>query len=374
MARSQGRQMLNYIDGNTARQLDVRRAIEEEPRRRLSNETRKNREKAYHMNFGYVVFLAAALFIAGYVLIGYIQMQADLTSQMQTIASLESELNSLRLANDEELIRINSSLDLEEIKRIAIGELGMVYATEGQIINYTNQAKAGLFHPLIGRETEMEQLIRTLLRTTRNNPAVIGHAGIGKTALIQGLIQFMTTDEAPDYLHAKEVVGIDIAHIMLDSPDETAYAETVKQVIQLVLDANGQKILYLKDVSLLVQTQANPENKEPAKFLKLALLEGRLNCILETDRQNYVQHLESDTAVLRMLGTLFLEEPSVPESIKNISALKENLENHYGVSIPNETVRQACFLANRYLKQQYFPYSLSTEIFSLRASIFVFTI
>lgn len=223
------------------------------------------------------------------------------------------------------------------------------------LINYTNQAKAGLFHPLIGRETEMEQLIRTLLRTTRNNPAVIGHAGIGKTALIQGLIQFMTTDEAPDYLHAKEVVGIDIAHIMLDSPDETAYAETVKQVIQLVLDANGQKILYLKDVSLLVQTQANPENKEPAKFLKLALLEGRLNCILETDRQNYVQHLESDTAVLRMLGTLFLEEPSVPESIKIISALKENLENHYGVSIPNETVRQACFLANRYLKQQYFP-------------------
>ena len=91
------------------------------------------------MNFGYVVFLAAALFVAGYVLIGYIQMQADLTSQMQTIASLESELNSLRLANDEELIRINSSLDLEEIKRIAIGELGMVYATEGQIINYTNQ-------------------------------------------------------------------------------------------------------------------------------------------------------------------------------------------------------------------------------------------
>lgn len=139
MARSQGRQMLNYIDGNTARQLDVRRAIEEEPRRRLSNETRKNREKAYHMNFGYVVFLVAALFVAGYVLIGYIQMQADLTSQMQTIASLESELNSLKLANDEELIRINSSLDLEEIKRIAIGELGMVYATEGQIINYTNE-------------------------------------------------------------------------------------------------------------------------------------------------------------------------------------------------------------------------------------------
>lgn len=128
-----------YIEGNTARQLDVRRAIEEEPRKKLSHETRKNRERAHHMNIGYVAFLALALFVAGYVLIGYIQMQADITSQMRQIASLESELNSLRLTNEEELTRINSSIDLEEIKAIAIAELGMTYATEGQIISFTNE-------------------------------------------------------------------------------------------------------------------------------------------------------------------------------------------------------------------------------------------
>ncbi|HKM34973.1 MAG TPA: cell division protein FtsL [Lachnospiraceae bacterium] len=139
MARSQGRQTLNYIEGNTARRLEVRRAIEEEPRRQLSVETRKNREKAYHMNLGYVAFLIFAMMIAGYVLIGYIQVQADMTSQVETIASLESQLNNLKLTNDEELTRINSSIDLEEIKRIAIGELGMVYATEGQIVQYTNE-------------------------------------------------------------------------------------------------------------------------------------------------------------------------------------------------------------------------------------------
>ena len=134
-----GRQTSYYVEGNTARKLDVRRAIEEEPRKKLSNETRKNRDRAYHMNFGYVVFLMAALLVAGYVLIGYIQMQADLTSQVEEIASLESKLYSLQLANDEEMTRINSSIDLEEIKRIAIGELGMVYATEGQIVHYTNE-------------------------------------------------------------------------------------------------------------------------------------------------------------------------------------------------------------------------------------------
>ena len=134
-----GRRRQYYTEGNTARQPDIRRINENEPRKRLSNETRKNRERAYHMDFGYVVFLALALFVAGYVLIGYIQMQADLTTQVETIAALESELNNLRLANEEELTRINSSIDLEEIKRIAIGELGMVYAAEGQIVNFTNE-------------------------------------------------------------------------------------------------------------------------------------------------------------------------------------------------------------------------------------------
>lgn len=139
MATANRRRTSYYVEGNTARQLDVRRAIEEEPRKKLSHETRKNRDRAYHMNLGYVAFLAMALFVAGYVLIGYIQMQADITSQMRQIASLESELNSLRLSNEEELTRINCSIDLEEIKAIAIAELGMNYATEGQIISFTNE-------------------------------------------------------------------------------------------------------------------------------------------------------------------------------------------------------------------------------------------
>lgn len=141
---SQGRQRQryatgNYIEGNTVRQLDVRRAIEEEPRR-VSNEARKKNERAHHMNFGYVAFLVLAMLVAGNVLIGYIQMQADLTTQREEIARLESRLNGLRLSNEEELARINSSVDLEEIKRIAIGELGMVYATEGQILQYTDES------------------------------------------------------------------------------------------------------------------------------------------------------------------------------------------------------------------------------------------
>ena len=126
-----------YIQGNTVRKLDIQRQLEEPPRKKLSNATRKNREKAYHMNFPYVLFLATALVIMGIGLVGYIQLQAEITNSVKNISKLESQLNDLKLANDEAYSRITSSVDLEEIRRIAIGELGMQYAEEGQIINYS---------------------------------------------------------------------------------------------------------------------------------------------------------------------------------------------------------------------------------------------
>ena len=126
-----------YIYDNTARDLEVVRRMEEEPRR-LSNEARKNREKARMMSLGYMVFLMAALCISAMILIHYIQLQSELTSSTKEIALLESRLNDLKLSNAEEYNRIESSIDLEEIKRVAIGELGMTYAGEGQIITYSS--------------------------------------------------------------------------------------------------------------------------------------------------------------------------------------------------------------------------------------------
>ncbi|MBD5543706.1 MAG: cell division protein FtsL [Lachnospiraceae bacterium] len=124
----------SYVYGNTVRKLDVTTAIEEEPRKKLSNATRKNREKAARMSLGYVMFLAVAMMVSAGVLIGYIQLQSDNTMAMEKIASMESELNDLRLKNNEEYSRAVSNVDLEEVKRIAIEELGMKYAEEGQVI------------------------------------------------------------------------------------------------------------------------------------------------------------------------------------------------------------------------------------------------
>ncbi len=127
-----------YVYGNAARKPDVQRQLELEPRRQLSNETRKNREKAHHMNLGYLVFLMAAFCTCAFILINYIQLQSELTNRTKGLAALESRLNTMRLENDEAYSRITSSIDLEEIKRVAIGELGMKYAEEGQIITYSS--------------------------------------------------------------------------------------------------------------------------------------------------------------------------------------------------------------------------------------------
>lgn len=152
-ARSQGRQNMSrrinagsrsagshlYVYGSAARELDVRTAINERSKRAQYNTARKNREKAMHMNPAYVLFLAAALLVSGLILINYIHLQSDITNSINHIAALESELNDLRLSNDEEYSRIESSVNLEEIKRIAITELGMTYAAEGQVVEYSSE-------------------------------------------------------------------------------------------------------------------------------------------------------------------------------------------------------------------------------------------
>ncbi|MBP3477224.1 MAG: cell division protein FtsL [Lachnospiraceae bacterium] len=128
-----------YVQGNVVRKLDVTREIQRQPQKKVSNTTRKNREKAKHMNAGYVVFLCAALVATGLILINYIGLQSDITNSVQHISALESQLNELKLKNDEDYSRITSSVDLEEIKRIAIQELGMQYAEEGQIVTFASE-------------------------------------------------------------------------------------------------------------------------------------------------------------------------------------------------------------------------------------------
>lgn len=134
MARQQTRRTV-YLEGSAARQLNLAYDADRLPeRKKVSNTTRKNREKAFHMNLGYVAFLTAGLVFASVVLCGYIQLQSEITNMVGTISEMETYYNNLKMANDEQYNRISSSIDLEQVKAVAIGELGMTYAKEGQIV------------------------------------------------------------------------------------------------------------------------------------------------------------------------------------------------------------------------------------------------
>ncbi len=142
METSHNRQMTNrrvgytgrsYIEGNTVRVIDPVKEMHR-PIRKVNKAVRRNRDKALYMNLPYVMFLTAALIITGIVLIGYLQTQAKLTVSIKRVASLESQLNDMRLSNDEQLARIESAVDIEKVKQIAIEELGMTYAKEGQVV------------------------------------------------------------------------------------------------------------------------------------------------------------------------------------------------------------------------------------------------
>ncbi len=133
------RQNAYYVQGNTVRKAQPVRQMPERPQKRVSNSVRKNRERAKHMSAGYVLFLCAALVSAGIILVYYIGLQSDITNSVKHIAALERQLNGLKVANEENYSRISSSVDLEEIRRIAIQELGMQYAKEGQIISFASE-------------------------------------------------------------------------------------------------------------------------------------------------------------------------------------------------------------------------------------------
>ena len=223
------------------------------------------------------------------------------------------------------------------------------------LINYTQLSKARRLTNLVGRQEELERLIHILMRSTKCNPAVIGASGIGKTALIEGLINFLASDGVPDSLNGREVVGIDIPKVMLDTKSEAEYSELLKQIIQTVVDSDKQKILYLKDVSLLVNMDTNPENKEAAKFLKLCLSTDSVMCILEANTITYVSSVEKDNTVMAHIQPVMIDEPSLDESIAITRARKRFYELHYDVSIPEESVRTACQLSHRYVKQRAFP-------------------
>ena len=217
----------------------------------------------------------------------------------------------------------------------------------------TALAEAGKLDPVIGREKEIERVIQILSRRTKNNPALIGKPGVGKTAIVEGLAQRIVAYETPEPLLDKRLIQLDVGSLVAGTIYRGQFEERLKRVIEEIKSSNC--ILFIDEVHMLVGAGAAGSSVDAANILKPALARGELQCIGATTVDEYRKYIESDSALERRFQPVYVEEPTVEETIEILRGLKERYEAHHKLRISDEAIRIAAHLAARYIPDRYLP-------------------
>lgn len=220
-------------------------------------------------------------------------------------------------------------------------------------IDLTALAEAGKLDPVVGRETEIERVIQILCRRTKNNPALIGNPGVGKTAIVEGLAQRIVNCETPAPLLDKRLIQLDVGSLVAGTIYRGQFEERLKRVIEEIRSSNC--ILFIDEVHMLVGAGAAGSAVDAANILKPALARGELQCIGATTADEYRKYIESDSALERRFQPIYVEEPSIEETIEILQGLRERYEAHHGLRITDEAIRTAAHLAARYVSDRYLP-------------------
>jgi len=218
----------------------------------------------------------------------------------------------------------------------------------------TKKAKNGLIDPVIGRKTEIERLISILNRRTKNNPILIGEAGVGKTAIVEGLALAIINREVPDTLLDKKILSLDLALIVAGSMFRGEFENRLKQIIEEVKN-NQSIILFIDELHTMVGAGATTGSLDAANILKPALARGELRAIGATTLSEYKQHIEKDAALERRFQPILVEEPSKEETIEILRGLKPNYEKHHNVIITEEAIKASAELSARYIQDRFLP-------------------
>jgi ATP-dependent Clp protease ATP-binding subunit ClpC len=218
----------------------------------------------------------------------------------------------------------------------------------------TKMAMEGLLDPVIGREEEITRVIRILSRKRKNNPILIGEAGVGKTAIVEGLAQRIVRKEIPEPLYDKRVLSLDMAAIVAGTKYRGEFEERLKRVVKEIID-DGNTIIFIDEVHTLIGAGAAEGAIDAANILKPALARGELQCIGATTLNEYKMYVEKDTALVRRFQSILVEEPNVDETIKILTGLKERFEIHHKVKFAQESLVKAAVLADRYINDRCLP-------------------
>ena len=219
----------------------------------------------------------------------------------------------------------------------------------------TQAARDGKLDPVIGRDEEIRRTVQILARRTKNNPALIGEPGTGKTAIAEGLALRIANGDVPDSLKNRTLMALDMGALIAGAKYRGEFEERLKAVLDEVKGSDGQIILFIDEMHTLIGAGASEGSMDASNLLKPALSRGELHCIGATTLDEYQKYIEKDPALQRRFQPVYIEEPSVEDTISILRGIKEKYELHHGVRITDGAIVAAAQLSNRYIQNRFLP-------------------
>jgi ATP-dependent Clp protease ATP-binding subunit ClpC len=219
----------------------------------------------------------------------------------------------------------------------------------------TQLAREGKLDPVIGRDDEILRVMQVLSRRTKNNPALIGEAGVGKTAIVEGLAQKITTDDVPEILMGKRIVSLDLGAMVAGTRFRGEFEERLKATIEEIQRAEGDIILFIDEIHTVVGAGAASGAIDASTMMKPALARGELRCIGATTLDEYRKYIEKDSALERRFAPIYVEEPTVEETIEMLHGLRDRYEAHHNIQFEDAALVAAARLSHRYVSDRHLP-------------------
>ena len=219
----------------------------------------------------------------------------------------------------------------------------------------TQDAKDGKLDPVIGRDEEIRRTIQVLSRRSKNNPALIGDPGVGKTAIVEGIAQRLASGDVPESLKGKKLLSLDLAALIAGAKYKGEFEERLKSVLKEIESSNGEIILFVDELHMMVGAGKSEGSMDAGNMLKPALARGELRCIGATTVDEFRKHVEKDKALERRFQPVHVEEPTVEDTIRILRGIKDKYEVHHGIKITDDAILAAAMLSHRYISDRKLP-------------------